>query len=64
VRFELATDVDHVQAVSGPEDKRFWDHDNHQALCHGCHSYKTATKDGAFGREGDRGSKSSEGWLP
>lgn len=45
-----ATDVDHVRAVSGPEDPLFWDRSNWQALCHACHAYKTARVDGAFGR--------------
>ncbi len=44
-----ATDVDHVQAVSGPADPLFWQGANHQALCHACHSRKTATIDGGLG---------------
>ena len=43
------TDVDHIQAVSGPQDALFWDPTNHQGLCHTCHSRKTATSDGGFG---------------
>jgi len=44
-----ATDVDHIQAVSGPSDPLFWEPSNHQALCHSCHSEKTAKEDGGFG---------------
>lgn len=47
-----ATDVDHIDAVDGPDDPRFWDERNHQALCHECHSAKTARQDGGFGRPG------------
>jgi len=47
-----ATDVDHVTPVSGPDDPRFWESMNHQGLCHSCHSEKTATEDGGFGRAG------------
>lgn len=47
-----ATDVDHIIPVSGPDDPLFWDSDNHQALCHGCHSEKTAMENGGFGNEG------------
>ena len=50
-----ATDVDHVEPVSGPEDARFWDPANLQALCHACHSVKTAKRDGGFGRADMRG---------
>lgn len=37
-----ATDVDHIQPVTGPNDPLFWSRDNHQALSHECHSRKTA----------------------
>lgn len=38
---ELATDVDHVVPHKG--DRRlFWNRSNWQALCHRCHSRKTA----------------------
>lgn len=47
---ERATDVDHVVAVDGPDDPRFWDETNHAARCHSHHSRKTAAEDGAFGR--------------
>ena len=44
-----ATDVDHRIAVMGPADPLFWEPANHQALCHGCHSQKTAAENGGFG---------------
>lgn len=45
--------VDHVRAVTGPEDEGFWNEANHQALCRRCHSSKTAREDGGFrGRGG------------
>lgn len=47
--FVLADLTDHVDAVSGPEDPRFWDPENHQSLCWSCHSYKTVREDGGFG---------------
>jgi 5-methylcytosine-specific restriction protein A len=40
-RPEPATDVDHIVPVSGSDDPLFWDSENHQALCHSCHSRKT-----------------------
>jgi 5-methylcytosine-specific restriction endonuclease McrA len=46
--YEPATDVDHIVAVSGPNDPLFWASENHQALCHSCHSRKTAKEDGSF----------------
>lgn len=45
-----STDVDHIEPVTGPDDPRFWDPTNHQALTHECHSKKTATENGGFGR--------------
>jgi 5-methylcytosine-specific restriction protein A len=42
--------VDHIVPVSGPNDERFWDPTNHQTLCASCHSIKTTTEDGGFGR--------------
>ena len=36
-----ATDVDHIKAVTGPNDPFFYAPTNHQALCHACHSRKT-----------------------
>lgn len=44
-----ATDVDHIRPHGG-DWSLFWDRANHQALCHPCHSRKTATHDGGFGR--------------
>ena len=46
---QLSKHCDHVdgEGLSGP---RAWDPDNLQALCHSCHSYKTAIADGSFGR--------------
>jgi 5-methylcytosine-specific restriction protein A len=35
-----AAHTDHVQPINGGGDK--WDPANHQALCHSCHSKKTA----------------------
>lgn len=41
--------VDHIVPHKGDE-KLFWDPNNHQGLCEGCHNRKTATEDGGFGR--------------
>lgn len=46
---EAATDVDHIDG-SGPRGNNDWS--NLQALCHPCHSRKTALHDGGFGRRG------------
>jgi 5-methylcytosine-specific restriction enzyme A len=46
-----ATDVDHVDAVAGPDDPGFWREANHQALCGACHRRKTVRENGGFGRE-------------
>ena len=40
-RYVKATDVDHVIPHRG-DQKLFWDQSNWQALCHSCHSKKTA----------------------
>ena len=46
-----ATDLDHIVPHRGDE-ALFWDAGNNwQALCHTCHSKKTATEDGGFGNE-------------
>lgn len=37
----LSREVDHIKAVSGPDDPRFWDPTNHQGLTKECHSRKT-----------------------
>lgn len=47
-----AVHVDHIQAVSGPEDRLFWLSSNHQPLCHSHHSRKTVREDRGFGRHG------------
>ena len=47
---EPATDVDHIIPHKGNHEL-FWDRDNWQPLCHHCHSVKTATEDGGWGRK-------------
>ena len=44
-----ATDVDHIagKAATAHDNRRA----NLQALCHACHSRKTASEDGGFGRD-------------
>lgn len=42
-------EVDHIIPHRG-DQKLFWDPDNHQTLCKPCHSEKTVTTDGGFGR--------------
>lgn len=42
----LATVVDHIAPViNGQSDPLFWEESNHQALCRGCHSWKTRVID-------------------
>lgn len=36
--------VDHVTPVSGRNDPGFWDANNHQPLCRGCHAVKTRSE--------------------
>ena len=43
-RYVKATDVDHIKAHRGNR-KLFWDQNNWEALCHSCHSKKTARED-------------------
>ena len=43
-RYTKATDVDHIVPHRGDRDL-FWDVKNWQALCHSCHSKKTAAED-------------------
>lgn len=43
-----STDVDHIIPHKGDKDL-FWTRSNWQALCHPCHSRKTATEDGGWG---------------
>lgn len=50
-----ARHVDHIQAVAGPDDPRFWDEANFQALCQPCHSAKTCREDGGLGHRGEPG---------
>jgi 5-methylcytosine-specific restriction protein A len=49
--YVAARQTDHIIPVEGPWDPLFWDKDNHQSLCNGCHSYKTALEDGGFGNK-------------
>jgi 5-methylcytosine-specific restriction enzyme A len=44
------TEVDHIIPVTDRSDPKFWDTSNHRALCHQCHSAKTAKERGSFGR--------------
>jgi len=44
-RITVATDVDHIDGDSANNSAN-----NLQSLCHACHSRKTYTHDGAFGR--------------
>ncbi|ADL50540.1 HNH endonuclease [Clostridium cellulovorans] len=48
---KAATDLDHIQAHKGDEEL-FWNINNLQALCHSCHSRKTARDDGRWGKKG------------
>ena len=47
--YEAATETDHIIPHKG-DMKLFWDKSNWQGLCKSCHSKKTATEDGGFGR--------------
>lgn len=44
-----ATEVDHIIPYKGDATLQ-WDSNNWQSLCSSCHSKKTATEDGGFGR--------------
>lgn len=44
-----ATELDHITPHKG-DMKLFWDRKNWQGLCKSCHSRKTATEDGGWGR--------------
>jgi len=46
---EVATDTDHIEPHKG-DQRKFWDRTNWQALCHRCHSRKTARE--VFHRKG------------
>lgn len=48
-RTRPATEVDHIRPHRGDETL-MWDRANLQGLCKSCHSRKTATEDGGFGR--------------
>ncbi len=50
-RVNPATNVDHIDPVDGPNDPRFFDEAEVQALCHRHHSQKTAVEDGGWGRD-------------
>jgi 5-methylcytosine-specific restriction enzyme A len=45
-RVEPATCVDHISAMTGPNDPRWYDASNHRSLCQRCHSAKTVRQDG------------------
>jgi 5-methylcytosine-specific restriction protein A len=45
-----ANEVDHIKPHKG-DMALFWDSSNWQSLCKPCHSAKTATEDGGFGRK-------------
>lgn len=49
-----ADEVDHIVAHKG-DPVLFWDKSNWQGGCKVCHSVKTATEDGGFGRPRGRG---------
>jgi len=53
---EPASHVDHRTPVSGADDPNFWNPENHQGLCPGCHARKTARDDGGFGNAKTRNS--------
>lgn len=48
-RVAAASVVDHIVPHQG-DPHRFWSADNWQSLCSACHSRKTASEDGGFGR--------------
>jgi 5-methylcytosine-specific restriction protein A len=49
----VATDIDHIDGCGRTGD-RAYDETNLQALCHSCHSRKTALHDGGFGHKVSR----------
>lgn len=56
---EPATDVDHIIPHKG-NMALFWNRENWQPLCHRCHSIKTATEDGGWGRTPKNAEKRAE----
>jgi hypothetical protein len=46
---QIATELDHVEAVDGPHDPRFFDPANTSGLCKRHHSLKTAIVDRGYG---------------
>lgn len=52
-----ANEVDHIVPHKG-DMQLFWDSSNWQSLCKPCHSLKTATEDGGFGRVVTNGHRS------
>ena len=46
--------VDHIKAVTGPDDPLFWEPTNHQGLSGRCHASKTVREDKGFGRRSSR----------
>ena len=46
----IATAVDHIVPVTGPDDPRFLRFDAVQSVCLACHSRKTAIEDSSFVR--------------
>lgn len=46
----LADHVDHIKAISGPNDPLLFDPLNHQSLCQHHHNLKTIREDGGLGR--------------
>ena len=55
-RIAAATDLDHIIPHKGDKDA-FWTRSNWQALCHPCHSRKTATEDGGWGNTIKKGAE-------
>mgnify|MGYP001149970312 CR=1 FL=1 len=55
-RIAAATDLDHIIPHKGDKDA-FWARSNWQALCHPCHSRKTATEDGGWGNTIKKGAE-------
>jgi 5-methylcytosine-specific restriction protein A len=48
-RVEPATQLDHIVAHKGSYEL-FWSESNWRGLCRSCHSRKTVTEDGGFGK--------------